>query len=111
LANSDIFVFPTRSEMMPRAVIEAMVAGKPVIASAVDGILDLIQNKKTGILVQPGNVDELAEAICELIEHPSLANELGLAGQKYVLDFCSPERVGRLFRDFYHTTLNPKYRN
>lgn len=111
LAKSDIFVFPTRSEMMPRAVIEPMLIGKPVIASAVDGILDLIQNRKTGILVQPGNVKELAEAICELIENPSLARELGLAGQKYILDFCSPERVGELFRDFYQSILDRKYQS
>jgi len=108
LEQSDVFVFPTRSEMMPRSVIEAMLAGKPVVASSVDGILDLIQNRKTGILVQPGNIEELACAICELIENPSLANELGLAGQSYVLEFCSPQRVGGLFRDFYQKIVGAK---
>jgi glycosyltransferase involved in cell wall biosynthesis len=106
LANSDIFVFPTLSEMMPRAVIEAMLAGKPIIASGVDGILDLIQNRKTGILVQPGNEEELADAICELIENPSLADALGSAGRGYILDYCSPERVGHLFLDFYKSIID-----
>lgn len=91
---------------MPRAVIEAMVIGKPVIASGVDGILDLIQNRRTGILVQPGNVAELASAVIELIENPNMANDLGKAGQKYILDYCSPERVGREFRNFYQLMLN-----
>jgi len=106
LHGCDIFLFPTRAEMMPRAVIEAMVIGKPVIASGVDGILDLIQNRRTGILVQPGNVAELASAVIELIENPNMANDLGKAGQKYILDYCSPERVGREFRNFYQLMLN-----
>jgi len=105
LSASDIFVFPSHSEMMPRAVIEAMVAGKPVIASAVDGILDLIENRKTGILIQPGNVEELANSICEFIEDPAFAKEIGMSGKEYIRDYCSPERVGILFRDFYNKTL------
>jgi glycosyltransferase involved in cell wall biosynthesis len=101
LQKSDIFVFPTLAEMMPRAVIEAMVLGKPVIASGTDGVLDLIQNRKTGLLVQPGNATELADALCEFIGNPVLAHTLGQAGQKYILDFCSPENVGRQVIDFY----------
>jgi glycosyltransferase involved in cell wall biosynthesis len=103
---SDIFVFPTRAEMMPRAVIEAMVAGRPVVASGVDGILDLIKHRKTGLLVKPGESIELADAVCELIKNPFWARELGLAGQEYILDHCSPERVGNLFHNFYQSKLN-----
>ena len=106
LHECDLFLFPTRAEMMPRAVIEAMVIGKPVIASAVDGILDLIQNRKTGILVQPGNISELASAVIELIENPNLAYAIGKAGQEYILDYCSPENVGIEFRNFYQYVLN-----
>jgi glycosyltransferase involved in cell wall biosynthesis len=101
LIDADMVVFPTLAEMMPRAVIEAMMLGKPVIASAVDGILDLIEDGKTGILVKPGDVDGLSRALRRLIENPSLASELALAGQAHVREFCSPERVGRLFCQFY----------
>ncbi len=103
LVNCDIFAFPTRAEMMPRAVIEAMVAGRPVVASSVDGILDLIQNKKTGMLVRPDNPDELADAICGLLEHPLLAEKMGTAGRNYVLNYCSPEQIGRAILGFYQT--------
>jgi len=106
VAGSDIFAFPTRSEMMPRAVIEAMVAGKPVVASGVDGILDLIEHRRTGLLVQPSNPEELADALCELIDNPSMAHLMGLAGQKHVLEFCSPQRIGAMFKDFYGYILN-----
>jgi glycosyltransferase involved in cell wall biosynthesis len=101
LTDSDIFVFPTRAEMMPRSVIEAMVLGKPVVASAVDGILDLIQHRRTGILVEPGNIQELSDALIELIENPDLAHTLGMAGRDFVLDFCSPENVGAQICGFY----------
>ena len=106
LANSDIFVFPSLSEMMPRAVIEAQLAGKPIIASGVDGILDLIQNRRTGLLVKPGSEEELASAICELIENPSLANDLGLTGRENVMNYCSPERVGEVFLEFYQSIID-----
>jgi glycosyltransferase involved in cell wall biosynthesis len=106
LANSDIFVFPSFFEVMPRAVIEAMLAGKPVIASEVDGILDLIEQRKTGILVPPGDPEAIADAIDELIDNPSLAKRLGASGQDFVLEFCSPERVGKLYKDFYESVLN-----
>jgi len=107
LAASDIFVFPTRSEMMPRAVIEAMLVGKPIVASAVDGILDLLENGKSGILVQPGNADELAKAICGFIKDPSFAKQLGKKAQEYVSVFCSPENVGKSFLDFYQSIIEP----
>ena len=109
LQVSDIFVFPTRSEMMPRAVIEAMVVGKPVIASAVDGILDLVKDRETGILMQPGNTAELAAAICELIDDPSLRIRLGSAGQEFILEFCSPDKVGNQYQKFYENILNENY--
>lgn len=101
LQDADVVAFPTLGEMMPRAAIEAMVLGKPVVASAVDGILDLIQDRKTGLLVKAGDADGFARAISELIENPALAGEVAAAGQRYVRDFCSPERVGRLFCEFY----------
>ena len=108
LADSDIFAFPTLSEMMPRAVIEAMMAGKPIIASSVDGILDLIHDRQTGLLVRPGNEEELVNALCELIENPDLSKSLGSASRDYVMNFCSPERVGRLFQGFYQSILDEK---
>jgi glycosyltransferase involved in cell wall biosynthesis len=106
LHECDLFIFPTYAEMMPRAVIEAMVIGKPVIASAVDGILDLIENGKTGILVQPGNVSELSASIIQLIENPELTDSLAKAGQIFVLKYCSPEKVGKEFVDFYQYIYN-----
>jgi glycosyltransferase involved in cell wall biosynthesis len=106
LAATDIFVYPTHMEMMPRGVIEAMLAGKPVVASALEGILDLIEHGKTGLLVQPGDEIELAAAICELIEKPAFAESLAVAGQSFILEYCSPNHVGQLHRNFYQAVLD-----
>jgi len=101
LLDTDIVAFPSRAEMMPRAVIEAMLLGKPLIASAVDGIIDLVEDGKTGILVKAGDVTSLSQAICYLIDNPIVAAQYSLAAQNRVMQLCRPERVGRLFSSFY----------
>jgi glycosyltransferase involved in cell wall biosynthesis len=108
--SADIIVFPSKNEMMPRAVIEAMWLGKPVIATAVDGILDLITDHETGLLFTPGDADELARLIEELIEKPDLANKLASTGQKYVQEFCSLEKVSQAYKKFYEKILNKSYK-
>lgn len=104
--SADIVVFPSTAEMMPRAVIEAMWLGKPVIASSVDGILDLIEDKKTGLLCEPGDVYGFSEAINYLIENPIEAKKIGIAGKGYVHENCSLDAVGRKYFDFYIKILS-----
>ena len=106
LANSAVVAFPSRGEMMPRGVIEAMSLGKPVVASAVDGIRDLIQNGTSGILVRPDSVGELAQALCALLGNSATARSIGMAGQRRVMEVCSPYRVGKSYRDFCESIVN-----
>lgn len=105
LLESDIIAFPTKAEMMPRAVIEAMIVERPVIASGVDGILDLIEDEETGLIVPPGDVKELANGILRLIEHPLYATDIARSGQEFASSYCNPRRVGCLFRCFYDQIL------
>lgn len=97
----DLVVFPTKAEMMPRAVIEAMWLGKPVIASGVDGIRDLINDHKTGILIDPDDTEGLSAGILELAENPDQALDYAKNGQNFVRKFCSLENIGGLMVDFY----------
>ena len=60
LAAMDVFVLPSRAEAMPLVIPEAWAAGRPVVASRVGGIPELIEDGKTGLLVEPGDVDGLA---------------------------------------------------
>jgi glycosyltransferase involved in cell wall biosynthesis len=79
--EADIFVLPSYHEGMPISIIEAMGAGFPVLASNVGGIPDLVDNGRTGLLVPPGNIEKLANALIRLISEPDLRREMGLAGR------------------------------
>lgn len=80
LSDAHIFVLATRSEDLPRSIIEAMRAGLPVVASDVGGISELVTTEKTGILVPPRDGERLAEALTRLLRDGSLRQRLGDAG-------------------------------
>jgi glycosyltransferase involved in cell wall biosynthesis len=84
LAGMDLFVLPSLNEGMGRALVEAMAAGLPVIASRVGGIPAVISHEHTGLLVPPGNADALADAIRRLLDQPNWARQLGLAAGRSV---------------------------
>lgn len=79
LAAMDLYVQPSLNEGMGRALVEAMAAGRPAVATSVGGVPTLIEHRRNGLLVPPGNKLALAEAIAELLQHPSWAKELGTA--------------------------------
>ena len=84
LAGMDLFVLPSLNEGMGRALIEAMAAGLPVIASRVGGIPAVISHERTGLLVPPGDASALAEALRRLLDRPKWATQLGLAASRSV---------------------------
>ena len=75
-ASADIFVLPSVYDQLPIVILEAMALGKPVVATNVCGIPEVIEDAKTGLLVKPSDVDSLAEAILKLIENPELRERL-----------------------------------
>ncbi len=85
LATADIYVFPSLSEGMPRAVLEAMAMGLPVVSSQVDGIGEVITNDKTGLLVKPGDDAELAQALLRVLGNSDFARDLGTRARAFVL--------------------------
>ena len=80
----DILVVPSILEPFGIVCLEAMAAGVPVVASRVDGIQEIIEDGKTGILVPPGDVPVLAKAILRLLEDPHLMAEIRCNGLKVV---------------------------
>lgn len=88
LAAMDLFVLPSLNEGMGRALIEAMAAGLPVVATRVGGVPAIVENRRTGLLAPPGDSAALAAAIDELIRRPDWAKELGAAAR---------ERIGERF--------------
>ena len=101
LGEADIFVLPSLSEAFPNGAIEAMAAGLPVVASAVGGLLDLIEPGRTGMLVPPGDAAALAAMLRELLLLPSMARELGDAAQAHVRQRYSFERMVTSFEELY----------
>ena len=84
LAGMDLFVLPSLNEGMGRALIEAMVAELPVIASRVGGIPSVISHERTGLLVPPGDAGALADALRRLLDRPEWATQLGVAASRSV---------------------------
>jgi colanic acid/amylovoran biosynthesis glycosyltransferase len=76
LENAHLFILASYAEGMSVAVMEAMGMGVPVITTDVDGLPELVSNGETGVLVQPGNIDMLADKMMYIIEHPDFALQL-----------------------------------
>jgi len=89
MAGWDIFVLPSLDEGFGVAVLEAMAAGLPVIASAVGGLCELVQNGETGWLVPPAALAELAQRMRELILDGLMREAMGVAGRQRALH-CFP---------------------
>lgn len=81
LSAMDLFVFPSQNEGMGRALIEAMAAALPVVATRVGGIPGIIQQGRTGLLVPPADITALAAAMTELLNDRSRARAMGLAAR------------------------------
>jgi glycosyltransferase involved in cell wall biosynthesis len=81
LSLFDVFVLSSHWEGTSLALLEAMDAGLPVVATDVGGNPDIVEDGRTGILVTPGNPQQLANAIDRLIDNPLLRQQMGRAGQ------------------------------
>jgi L-malate glycosyltransferase len=105
LAESDVFVLPSRSEAFPNGAIEAMAAGLPVVASRVGGLLDLVDEGRTGLLVPPDDPAALASAIESLVVSPARAAAIGAAARDEVARRYSFDRMVRSFEDLFLSQL------
>lgn len=84
MANADIFVMPSRSEGMPMALLEAMAAGLPIIATTVGGLPEVLPDPSQGLLVPPENPTELATALLQLLRDPEKRAQMGKAARARV---------------------------
>jgi len=84
LREADIAALVSKREGLPKCIMEAMAAGKPVLATNVRGSRDLVANGQTGFLVEPGNVDCLVAAMERLVSDPQLRAVMGAAGQEKI---------------------------
>ena len=92
-AAADVVVLPSHSEGFPFVILEALAMGKPVIATSVNGVPEVIEHLKTGLLVKARDVAGLAGAIQSLLEHPDRARQLGNAGRAVVQARFTADRM------------------
>ncbi len=95
LAEADIVVVPSRVEPFGNTAVEAMLSGRPLVASAVQGLKEIVTDGSTGLLAEPGDPHALAAAIARLLDDPAMADRLAAAGRAEALERFS---VGR-YRD------------
>jgi glycosyltransferase involved in cell wall biosynthesis len=90
--RADIFCLPTRADLSSIASLEAMATGLPVIVSRVGGIPELISEGETGILMEPGSVDDMDARLAQLIGDPALRLAMGRAGRRSVEERLNARR-------------------
>ena len=102
----DLFVLPSLNEGMGRVLVEAMAAGKPIVASDTGGIPDLVIHEHNGLLVPPGDVSSLSDAIAWMLRNPDQAERMGRNGGKecsrYTLETML-EKVDGLYQELFLT--------
>jgi glycosyltransferase involved in cell wall biosynthesis len=108
IACFDIAVLPSFFEGMGRVLLEAMAMGKPVVASRVGGIPDLVEDGVNGLLITPGNIEELANSLKKLLRDKSLAANMGKEGINSVTDNFSSEVMVKSIRYVYIDQLERK---
>ncbi len=98
---ADVILFPYEWIYQSGALVMAMSFGKPVIATAVGGNKDLILPDKTGVLVTPGSVDEMGQALIDLLSNREKAQQMGAAAKEYVTKALSWEQIALATRQYY----------
>jgi glycosyltransferase involved in cell wall biosynthesis len=95
LATGDLFAFPSHQEGFPLTLLEAMAVGLPVVATEIDGPVEILKEGINGRLVPDDDIDRLGEALGELIGDRETAKRLGAAGRELVLAEYGPDELAR----------------
>jgi len=105
-ALADVIVLPSRWEGMPLVAIEALAAGKAIVATAVDGTPEVVLHGECGFIVPQGDSAQMAAAITRLLREPQLRRKFGEVGRRRALQHFDSalqiERTERLYLDTLH---------
>jgi glycosyltransferase involved in cell wall biosynthesis len=101
LPGLDVFVMASRYEGLPCAVAEAMLAGLPVVATAVNAVPDVVLPGETGLLASPERPHQLAAAVRYMLDQPAEAARMAAAGQRLIGDRFTPDALGAVLDAAY----------
>jgi len=105
LTQADVFVLPSYNEGLPLAMLEAMAWELPVIVTPVGGIAEIVTQSENGLIVKPGNIEELSNALKLLIENENLRLSLGEKARISVFPL-DIKKHWVAFMELYHSVLN-----
>lgn len=104
-ASADVFISPSivaksgDMEGLPVTLMEAMSSGIPVVTTALEGTLDLIEDRESGVLVEPSNSALIAEKVSELLDSPETRKEIGLRARALIIESFSWEQIAKKYAD------------
>jgi glycosyltransferase involved in cell wall biosynthesis len=105
LGTFDVFAFPSIKEGLGTSVLDAFLLERPVVASRVGGIPEMVRHGENGLLVEPGDAAALGAAIEELLAHPDEGCRMGAAGRRTALESFSVDSMVEKTLDAYHDVL------
>jgi len=108
LTSIDLLVMPSLLEGLPMALLEGMAMAKPIVATKIEGITEVLEDGKTGLLVPPKNTDALAGAIIQILNNKTKSNLLGQNARKMVEEKFSVEKMVEQIEWLYEGLLNEK---
>jgi glycosyltransferase involved in cell wall biosynthesis len=103
LPEFDVFALPSRAENFPVALLEAMAAALPVVATRVGGVPEIVLDGETGILVDPESPRALAAALDSLADDAAARRKLGTAGARRVVEQFTAKRMATRMSELYHS--------
>ncbi|UBF26531.1 glycosyltransferase [Kovacikia minuta CCNUW1] len=101
----DIMVLPSRSEGFPLAIVEAMLAARPVVATRVGSVAEAVTEGETGFLVEKNDVEGLASALKRLVNDPDLCVRLGQRGRGVAIAHFTAEQMTRRYEQIWQSVL------
>jgi glycosyltransferase involved in cell wall biosynthesis len=103
--GADIFLLPSLWENLPYSCLEAMAAGRAIVASAQGGVPELIEHGSNGLLAKSDDPESFIKQIRILLDDPALGSRLGHAARKSVQERFTDDRVARQSVEFYSSVL------
>lgn len=106
LCCCDVFVLASHAEGLPNSILEAMAAGRPVVATAVGGIPEVIEDRRNGLLVPPRDPVSLADALLKILKDRDFGTRLGLAGHEHARSQFSFDSAVAKLKSIYELQFN-----
>ena len=100
LGEADVFVLPSRTEPSGIAALEAMAAGLPVVATRVGGLVEIVDSKRNGVLVEPNDPAAMAKELVALLDAPETMAAMGEASRRAATEHSADE-MARRYVDLY----------